>query len=112
MDIIEIMVIFNLYHIISIIIHQHHMRLLLLTLLLTLSMSFLYTPKNFLPMDVTDGVYEQIDYNLKLETTCNNVTLNSGDYNYNGTVLSGYGKVGKNGSALAFIFYGKEGVPR
>ena len=35
-------------------------------------------------------------------------------FNYNGTVMSGYLKVGndKGNSALGFIFYGRENTPR
>ncbi len=60
-------------------------------------------------IDITDGKLEQFqNYNLKLETKCNQAKLNRTLYNYDGTVLSGYLKVGKGQSALTFIFYGKE----
>ena len=51
-------------------------------------------------------------YEVQLETSCNEVNLTKAPYNYNGTVLSGYLKVGKGNSALGFIFYGKEGLER
>lgn len=60
-------------------------------------------------IDITDGKLEEFEnYNLQLETKCNEVKLNKAPYNYDGTVLSGYLKVGKGQSALTFIFYGKE----
>lgn len=34
----------------------------------------------------------------------------SGEYNYTGIVRSGYLSVGKGGSALAFLFYGRQDV--
>jgi len=51
---------------------------------------------------------------LQIEIKCNEVNLNRTrtPYNYNGTVMSGYLKVNKGGSALAFIFYGKENVEK
>jgi carboxypeptidase C (cathepsin A) len=40
---------------------------------------------------------------------CNTVVLSSVEpYNYNGTVRSGYLRVGKGNSVLGFIFYGRE----
>lgn len=49
--------------------------------------------------------------NLKLNITtqCNKVDLSS-EYKYNGIVRSGYLSVGKGGSALAFLFYGRQDV--
>lgn len=47
-------------------------------------------------IDITDGKLEEFEnYNLQLETKCNEVKLNKAPYNYDGTVLSGYLKVGK-----------------
>ena len=44
-----------------------------------------------------------------ITTSCNMLDL-SKKYNYSGIVSSGYLTVGKNNSALAFLFYGKKGV--
>lgn len=44
-----------------------------------------------------------------ITTSCNMLDL-SKKYNYTGIVASGYLTVGKNNSALAFLFYGKKGV--
>jgi vitellogenic carboxypeptidase-like protein len=52
------------------------------------------------------------DYNLLLDTKCSNVDLNVSPYFYNGTVKSGYLKVGKGNSALGFIFYGRENTSK
>jgi len=47
-------------------------------------------------IDITDGILEQFEnYNLKVDTKCNDINLSGAPYNYNGTVLSGYLKVGK-----------------
>jgi hypothetical protein len=63
--------------------------------------------------DVRDGKLKEFPgYEVQLETKCNEVNLTKAPYNYNGTVLSGYLKVGKGNSALGFIFYGKEGLER
>ena len=43
-----------------------------------------------------------------IETSCNILDLKT--YNYTGIAASGYLKVGKNNSALAFTFYGKKDV--
>jgi len=44
-----------------------------------------------------------------LETSCNQLNFTK-DYKYDGIVASGYLKVGKNNSALAFLFYGQKDV--
>jgi len=44
-----------------------------------------------------------------ITTSCNMLDL-SQKYNYSGLAASGYLTVGKNNSALAFLFYGKKGV--
>ena len=44
-----------------------------------------------------------------ITTSCNRLDL-SKHYNYSGIVASGYLTVGKNNSALAYIFYGKQDV--
>lgn len=49
---------------------------------------------------------------MKVETVCNSVDLTVPPYNHSGVVYSGYLNVGKGNSALAFIFYGKEGVSK
>jgi vitellogenic carboxypeptidase-like protein len=45
-----------------------------------------------------------------VSTSCNNVALGAAPYNYSGVVKSGYLSTARGNSALAFIFYGKEGV--
>lgn len=48
------------------------------------------------------------NYQLQTETACSELNFNqSTPHSYNGTVLSGYLKVNKGNSVLAFIFYGK-----
>ncbi len=83
-------------------------------LLLVVLLGALFTsPDEWLEkgFDIRDGVLKDFsDYNLQLDTKCNEVNLSKAPYNYNGTVLSGYLKVNKGGSALGFIFYGKEGL--
>lgn len=44
-----------------------------------------------------------------ITTSCNMIDLNA-KYNYPGIAASGYLTVGKNNSALAFLFYGKKDV--
>lgn len=59
--------------------------------------------------DVKDGKisHENIS-SVQVDTTCNQIDLtNTPPYDYNGTVMTGYMKVGKGNSALGFIFYGK-----
>ena len=85
---------------------------MILALMLGLIGAMFTSPDEWLEkgFNIRDGIFEEpSDYNLKIETKCNEVNLSkSGSpYNYNGTVLSGYLKVGKGNSALAFIFYGK-----
>ena len=87
-------------------------KLVILALMLGLIGAMFTSPDEWLEkgFNIRDGIFEEpSDYNLKIETKCNEVNLSkSGSpYNYNGTGLSGYLKVGKGNSALAFIFYGK-----
>jgi carboxypeptidase C (cathepsin A) len=44
-----------------------------------------------------------------VQTSCNVLDF-SKTYNYSGIVASGYLRVNKNNSALAYTFYGKKGV--
>lgn len=64
--------------------------------------------------NVKDGIISDQDTPIvQIETTCSEIDLkNQGPYKYNGTVMTGYLKVGKGNSALGFIFYGKENVAR
>lgn len=87
---------------------------ILLVVLITFS-SALYTPSYWkkLGKDVTDDILEeQSTDSVTIDTVCNEVSLNKTPYNYNGTVMSGYLKVGKGNSALGFIFYGRENTSR
>jgi carboxypeptidase C (cathepsin A) len=71
----------------------------------------LYTPSYWknLGKDVTDGKFEEKSkVSVTINTVCNDVNLGAAPYGYNGTVKSGYLKVGKGNSALSFIFYGRE----
>jgi hypothetical protein len=83
----------------------------LLILIVTASTA-LYLPSYWknLGKDVTDGKLEESYMDtINVKTECNHVNLNRGQpYDYNGTVRSGYLKVGKGNSALGFIFYGRE----
>jgi hypothetical protein len=83
---------------------------LLITLLLVGICTAVYTPSYWkeLGKDVTDGVLEEKSSDsISLDTVCNDVNLTSRPYGYNGTVMSGYLKVGSGNSALGFIFYGR-----
>ncbi len=64
-------------------------------------------------VDVRDQRLEE-DGNLGLflQTSCNDVDLSVPPYSHSGVVMSGYLNVNKAGSALGFIFYGREGVTR
>lgn len=92
-------------------------QLIVFSLLLVFLAALFTSPDEWLQkgFDVRDGILKDFpDYNLQVETKCTEVNLNKAGtpYNYNGTVLSGYLKVGKGNSALGFIFYGKENVER
>jgi len=90
-------------------------QLLLIAVIFTIATALLPSPEEWLErgFDVRDGILKDFTgYNLQVETKCNVLNLTRAPYNYNGTALSGYLKVGKGNSALAFIFYGKEGVER
>jgi hypothetical protein len=86
----------------------------LLILLVTVS-SALYTPSYWkkLGKDVTDGILEESSRDsIVVKTECRPVNLNRGQpYDYNGTVRSGYLRVGKGSSVLGFILYGRENTP-
>jgi hypothetical protein len=58
----------------------------------------LYTPSYWknLGKDVTDGKFEEKSkVSVTINTVCNDVNLGAAPYGYNGTVKSGYLKVGK-----------------
>ena len=64
-------------------------------------------------IDVRDGQFqEKDDYKLTVITSCSQVDLSIPPFNHTDVVYSGYLNVKKGGSAIAFIFYGKEGVPK
>jgi vitellogenic carboxypeptidase-like protein len=89
-------------------------QIVLLGLLLMIS-TCLYTSDYFTKkgVNVRDGILDDAGTpNLNIGTQCNEVDLSSDPYNHNGTVMSGYLNVNKGGSALAFIFYGRENTPR
>jgi vitellogenic carboxypeptidase-like protein len=64
--------------------------------------------------NVKDGILpeEKNDNDIFLETSCNELDLSTAPFNHSGAVHSGYLNVGKSGSALAFILYGKQGAPK
>lgn len=75
-----------------------------------LSAAMLESPSYWLHrgFDITDGELKSFpDYNLQLSTTCNEINLNTGSYDYKGVAMSGYLNIGKGNSALAFLFLGK-----
>lgn len=85
-------------------------KLTLLLALVALSAAMLESPQYWLDrgFDITDGKLKEFpDYNVQLSTSCNEVNLNTGSYDYKGIVNSGYLTVGKGASALAFLFFGK-----
>lgn len=70
----------------------------------------LYTSKYFekLGFNVKDGVFNKTkEPNAVIGTMCNKVDLRDDNFNYNGTVRTGYMKVGKGSSVLGFVFYGR-----
>ena len=84
-------------------------RPLLLFALVLLSHS-LYTSSYWTKkgIDVRDGILQDEQTpSINIDTVCNEVNLSGEPYKHNGTVMSGYLKVGKGNSALAFIFYGR-----
>jgi hypothetical protein len=89
------------------------MKILLVALVVCLASCALYTSDHF-----TEQGYDMkapikpIKPILKaVSTSCNNVALGTDPYKYDGVVKSGYLSTSRGNSALAFIFYGKEGVP-
>ena len=91
------------------------MKLIILIGILLVSAFSVYTSRHFEKKghNVKGGPLYQAKL-TDIKTVCNDVILNQSPYYYNGTVKSGYLNVGarKGASALAFIFYGKEGVPK
>lgn len=86
--------------------------ILILALLAIAAYSYMESPDQFLArgFNIRDGILEEFpNYNVQIDTKCNSVKLGA-PYNYNGTVMSGYLKIGKGNSVLSFIFYGKENV--
>lgn len=84
-------------------------KIILLLTALVLSTS-LYTSSYFTKkgINVRDGILDDEDTpTITINTQCNDVNLSGAPYHYNGTVMSGYLKVNKGNSALAFIFYGR-----
>lgn len=87
-------------------------QLLLATLVLTASS--LYTSSYWAKkgINTTDGILDNSAPSISIDTVCNEVNLTDEPYKHNGTVMSGYLKVGKGNSALGFIFYGRENTAR
>jgi carboxypeptidase C (cathepsin A) len=89
-------------------------KIFLIALALTIAVNSLYTSSYWknLGIDVTDGVFEEPtdSASIFLQTSCSDVDLSVPPYNHNGIVMSGYLSVSKAGSALAFLFYGKENI--
>lgn len=83
-------------------------------LLLLVAAQSLYTSSYWQKrgIDVRDGQLEDSSDGIFLSTSCNDVDLSAPPYSHNGVVMSGYLNVNKAGSALGFIFYGREGAPR
>jgi vitellogenic carboxypeptidase-like protein len=88
------------------------MKILLLAALVVAISCGLYTSDHFAKqgIDVRSPI-PPINPILKtVSTSCNNVALGTSPYNYDGVVKSGYLSTSRGNSALAFIFYGKEGA--
>lgn len=84
-------------------------------LLLVVAAQGLYTSSYWAKrgVDVRDQVLEESEGNaVFLQTSCTDVDLSVPPYSHNGVVMSGYLNVNKAGSALGFIFYGREGATR
>lgn len=87
---------------------------LLLLATLVLTATSLYTSSFWTKqgINVKDGILDNSDPSININTICNEVNLTREPYKYNGTVMTGYLKVGKGNSALGFIFYGRENTAR
>ena len=86
---------------------------LFVLLVLTVVNSSLYTSSHWTKkgFNLKDGIFDESrTKSLFIGTSCKAVNLTVPPYNHNGLVWSGYLNVKKGGSALGFIFYGKEGV--
>ena len=90
-------------------------KVIMVTVLLLAVAHSLYTSSHWAKkgIDVRDQLLDESSTpNIYLQTSCTDVDLNVAPYNYSGVVMSGYLNVNKAGSALGFIFYGKEGAIR
>lgn len=84
--------------------------LLVVTLASSMYTSSFWTKKG---INVEDGIFEEpYDHQISVSTVCNDVDLSGPPYSHSGVVMSGYLSVNKGNSALAFIFYGKEGASK
>lgn len=86
--------------------------IVIVALLLTLSLS-LYTSSYFRKRGkkIDGQLHKDFNKAVNVRTQCKTVTLTNSTYSYSGIVKSGYLNIPKKGqSALAFIFYGKEGA--
>lgn len=88
------------------------MKILLLAALVAIVSCGLYTSDHFAKqgIDVKAPIPPVKPVLKTVSTSCNNVALSTSPYNYKGVVKSGYLSTGRANSALAFIFYGKEGA--
>lgn len=90
-------------------------KVILLSALLLAVAHSLYTSSHWAKkgIDVRDQLLDESSTpNIFIQTSCADVDLNVEPYNYTGVVRSGYLNVNKAGSALGFIFYGKEGAQK
>lgn len=93
---------------------NYHMIKCFLFATLILSVASIY-PSSFWAnkgIDIKDGVLDNSAPSITIDTVCNEVNLTGEPYKHNGTVMTGYLKVGKGNSALGFIFYGREKTAR
>lgn len=89
------------------------MKILTLALVICLSTCALYRSTDFNMTGhemLMSGLKDRKPLTVNVSTSCNNVAFGADPYHYDGIAKSGYLSTGRHGSALAFIFYGKEGA--
>lgn len=89
------------------------MKILAFALVICLSACALYRSSDFNmtgPEMLSSQLKDRKPLSVNVSTSCNNVAFGADPYIYDGVAKSGYLSTGRHGSALAFIFYGKEGA--